>query len=95
MAYYDNILHAADGQLGKDWNADTSREEAFKAWNVQFTAQPKESVTVGHTWTSQTEWKNDASVASVKTATKFALKAHGVKSSVGFANDKFTASAEG
>lgn len=32
------------GQLGKDWNADTSREEAFKAWNVQFTAQPKESV---------------------------------------------------
>jgi len=32
------------GQLGKDWNADPTREEAFKVWNVQFNAKPKANV---------------------------------------------------
>lgn len=31
-------------ELGKDWNADATREEAFKVWNVQFNAKPKENV---------------------------------------------------
>jgi len=31
-------------QLGCDWNADTTREEAFKVWNVQFNAKPKDTV---------------------------------------------------
>jgi hypothetical protein len=31
-------------QLGCDWNADHTREEAFKVWNVQFNAKPKENV---------------------------------------------------
>jgi len=70
-------------------------KEAFKVWNVQFNAKPKENVTVGHTWTRQTEWKNDASVESLKTASKFGLKAHGIRSTAGFANDKFSFSAAG
>lgn len=55
MSYYDNILSDADckncftlthdlAQLGYDWNADHTREEAFKVWNVQFNAKPKENV---------------------------------------------------
>ena len=31
-------------QLGKDWNADPTREDAFKVWNVQFNAKPKANV---------------------------------------------------
>lgn len=112
------ILNRNLAELGKDWNADATREEAFKVWNVQFNAKPKENVvsieqkpsrkipanfililtytqTVGHTWTKQTEWKNDAYVESVKTASKFGLKAHGVRSTAGFANDKFSFSAGG
>lgn len=55
MSYYDDVLKSADcksnklitfnlAQLGTDWNADSTREEAFKVWNVQFNAKPKENV---------------------------------------------------
>ena len=56
MSNYDDVLRSADGknalnfltltsgQLGCDWNADPTREEAFKLWNVSFSAAPKQNV---------------------------------------------------
>jgi len=95
MSNYDDVLRCADGQLGCDWNADPTREEAFKLWNVSFSAAPKQNVTVGHTWTRESEWKESAYVEKEKTATKFGLKAHDVKWGTTFANDKFAVSAAG
>jgi len=99
--FYSDLLSGADSRLGVDWTKDAvprpagylhpSAGEPFKDSVYAFKTAPSKATSIEVSKSSEGELKGASRAVTEKTAAKVKVSAHGLNTTWGFANDKFTA----